>query len=81
LTIQAINIGVDYAYCQEADEAHFIKLPLPGFQSSAISNEERRKSLIIRKRLVVAAREVDLDHLPGLDGGMRIVDTDNGHEL
>jgi len=35
----------------------------------------------LKQRLVVAAREVDLDHLPGLDGGTRIVDSDNGHEL
>jgi hypothetical protein len=33
MTIQAINIGVDYAYCQEADEARFIKLLLLGFLS------------------------------------------------
>lgn len=35
----------------------------------------------LKQRLVVAAREVDLDRLPELDPGKRIVDTDNGHEL
>ncbi len=34
----------------------------------------------LKRRLVVAAREVDLDRLPGLDRGARIVDHDNGHE-
>jgi hypothetical protein len=35
----------------------------------------------LKQRLVVAAREVDLDHLPGLDGGTRIANSDNGYEL
>jgi hypothetical protein len=35
----------------------------------------------LKQRLVVAAREVDLDRLPGLDRGTQIVATDNGHEL
>jgi hypothetical protein len=35
----------------------------------------------LKQRLVVAAREVDLDRLPRLDGSTRIVDNDNGLEL
>ena len=35
----------------------------------------------LKQRLVLAAREVDLDRLPGLDLGTRVVDNDNGHEL
>jgi hypothetical protein len=35
----------------------------------------------LKQRLVVAAREVDLDRLPGLDLGTRVVDNGNGHEL
>jgi hypothetical protein len=35
----------------------------------------------LKQRLVVAAREMDLDHLPGLDGGTRIANSDNGYEL
>ncbi len=34
----------------------------------------------LKQRLLVAAREVDLDCLPGFDPGKRIVDTENGHE-
>jgi hypothetical protein len=35
----------------------------------------------LKQRLVAAAREVDLDRLPGLNLGTRVVDNDNGHEL
>jgi len=35
----------------------------------------------LKQRLVVAAREVDLDHLPALDAGSRAVDADHGHDL
>jgi hypothetical protein len=34
----------------------------------------------LKQRLAVAAREVNLDHLPGLDGETRMVDFDNGYE-
>ena len=35
----------------------------------------------LKQRLAVAAREVDLDRLPALDLGTRVVDNDKGHEL
>ena len=35
----------------------------------------------LKHRLAVAAREVDLDRLPGLNRGPRIVDSDNEHDL
>jgi hypothetical protein len=35
----------------------------------------------LKQRLVAAAREVDLDHLPVLDGDSRHIDADNGQEL
>ena len=35
----------------------------------------------LKQRLVVAAREVDLDHLPNLGQDSRLADADNGNEL
>jgi hypothetical protein len=35
----------------------------------------------LKQRLVIAARDVNLDCLPGLDGGTGIVDSDHGYEL
>ncbi len=35
----------------------------------------------LKHRLAAAAREVDLDRLPGLNRGERIVDSDNEHDL
>ena len=35
----------------------------------------------LRDRLVVSAREVDLDDLPAIGGNLRRADTDNGLEL
>ena len=35
----------------------------------------------LKHRLAVAAREVDLDRLPGLTRELRIVESDNGHDL
>jgi hypothetical protein len=35
----------------------------------------------LKQRLAMAAREVDLDRLPGLTRELRIVESDNGHDL
>jgi hypothetical protein len=35
----------------------------------------------LKQRLVAAVREVDLDHLPVLDGNSRGIDADNGQEI
>ena len=35
----------------------------------------------MKLRLVTAARNVDLDHLPSLDNPTRKIDQDHGHEL
>lgn len=35
----------------------------------------------IRSRLATAAREVDLDHLPGIEKFTRTIDRDRGYEV